>query len=40
MQEFPRMRLAPGEALEDPGAERQQLALTLSNAEGCKVLLE
>jgi hypothetical protein len=40
MQEFPCLRLAPGEALEEPGAERQHLALTLSNAEGCKVLLD
>ena len=43
VQEFPGLRLAPGEGKdleEEPGAERQHLALTLSNAGGCKVLLE
>lgn len=40
IQEFPKMKLAPGEAMEEElGAERQHLALTLSNADGCKVLL-
>ena len=39
IQEFPKMKLALGEALEELGAERQHLALTLSNAEGCRVLL-
>ena len=40
IQEFPSIRLAPGEALEELGTERQHLALTLSNAEGCKVLID
>ena len=40
IQEFPNLKLAPGEAMEEPGTERQHLGLTLSNAEGCKVLLE
>lgn len=39
IQAFPEMRLAPGEIWEEPGAERQNLTLTLSNADGCKVLL-
>ena len=39
LQEFPNMKLAPGETLEEPGSERQNLSLTLSNVEGCKVLL-
>ena len=39
LQEFPSIRLAPGETLEEPGTERQHLALTLSNADGCKVIL-
>ena len=39
IQAFPKIDLAPGEAWEEPGAERQQLTLTLSNAGGCKVLL-
>ena len=39
IQEFPNMKLAPGERTEEPGVERQHLALTLSNANGCKVLL-
>ncbi|KAL9074390.1 MAG: hypothetical protein Q9157_004417 [Trypethelium eluteriae] len=40
LQEFPNMKLAPGEPLEEPGTERQHLTLTLSNANGCKVLLD
>jgi hypothetical protein len=40
IQEFPGIKLAPGESLEEPGTERQHLTLTLSNAEGCKVLLK
>lgn len=39
IQSFPKIKLAPGEALEEPGTERQHLTLTLSNAGGCKVLL-
>ncbi|KAL8734372.1 MAG: hypothetical protein Q9166_001570 [cf. Caloplaca sp. 2 TL-2023] len=39
IQVFPDMRLAPGETLEEPGEERQHLTLTLSNADGCKILL-
>ena len=39
IQAFPKIELAPGEAWEEPGAERQHLTLTLSNASGCKVLL-
>ena len=39
IQAFPTIELAPGEAWEEPGAERQHLTLTLSNASGCKVLL-
>ena len=39
IQEFPGMKLAPGEVLEEPGTERQHLTLTLSNSQGCKVLL-
>lgn len=39
IQAFPTIELAPGEAWEEPGAERQHLTLTLSNANGCKVLL-
>lgn len=39
LQEFPRIKIAPGERLEEPGTERQHLTLTLSNAEGCKVIL-
>lgn len=39
IQQFPSIKLAPGEALEDLGTECQHLTLTLSNAKGCKVLL-
>ncbi|PMD38765.1 putative cytochrome P450 alkane hydroxylase [Hyaloscypha variabilis F] len=39
IQEFPNIKLAPGEVLEEPGTERQHLTLTLSNAQGCKVIL-
>ncbi|KAK0115644.1 hypothetical protein ONS96_014091 [Cadophora gregata f. sp. sojae] len=39
IQEFPDIRLVPGTELEIPGTERQHLALTLSNAQGCKVVL-
>ena len=39
IQRYPNMKLAHGETLEEPGTERQHLALTLSNAEGCRVLL-
>lgn len=40
IQEFPNIKLAPGETVGEPGTERQHLTLTLSNAEGCKVLLD
>lgn len=40
IQEFPGIKLAPGEVLEEPGTERQHLTLTLSNAQGCKVTLQ
>ena len=40
IQEFPNMKLTKGTTIEEPGTERQHLTLTLSNAEGCKVLLE
>ncbi|KUJ19970.1 cytochrome P450 [Mollisia scopiformis] len=40
IQEFPNIKLAPGQVLEEPGTERQHLTLTLSNAEGCKVILD
>ncbi|KAF6231018.1 hypothetical protein HO173_010718 [Letharia columbiana] len=39
IQAYPKIELAPGETWEEPGAERQHLTLTLSNADGCKVLL-
>ncbi len=39
IQAFPKIELASGEVWEEPGAERQHLTLTLSNADGCKVLL-
>lgn len=39
IQAFPKLELAPGEIWEEPGVERQNLTLTLSNADGCKVLL-
>ncbi|KAL2049643.1 hypothetical protein ABVK25_010103 [Lepraria finkii] len=39
IQAFPKIELAPGEIWEEPGTERQHLTLTLSNADGCKVLL-
>ena len=39
IQAFPKIKLAPGEIWEEPGTERQHLTLTLSNADGCKVLL-
>lgn len=40
VQSFPDIRLPPGEKWEEPGEERQDLTLTLSNADGCKVLLK
>ncbi|MCJ1388282.1 hypothetical protein MMC18_001127 [Xylographa bjoerkii] len=39
IQTFPKIELAPGETLQKPGEERQQLTLTLSSADGCKVLI-
>jgi len=40
IQAFPKLRIATGETWEEPGTERQNLTLTLSNADGCKVLLD
>ena len=40
IQAFPKIELPPGGMWEEPGAERQHLTLTLSNADGCKVLLD
>lgn len=40
LQEFPNIKIAPGESLGERGTERQHLALTLSNAAGCRVTLE
>ncbi|MCJ1377635.1 hypothetical protein MMC17_000730 [Xylographa soralifera] len=40
IQSFPKIELAPGETLQKPGEERQQLTLTLSSADGCKVLID
>ena len=39
IQTFPNVALAPGENAEEPGTERQHLSLTLSNADGCKIVL-
>ena len=39
IQTFPKIGLAPGETWEEPGTERQHLTLTLSNADGCRVVL-
>ncbi|KAG4416683.1 hypothetical protein IFR04_010201 [Cadophora malorum] len=39
IQEHPGIKLVPGTVLEEPGTERQHLTLTLSNAQGCKVIL-
>ncbi|MCJ1437308.1 hypothetical protein MMC27_006694 [Xylographa pallens] len=39
IQRFPKIELAPGETLQKPSEERQQLTLTLSSADGCKVLI-
>lgn len=40
IQNFPQIALAPGDIIEEPGTERQHLTLTLSNADGCKVILQ
>lgn len=40
IQTFPNLKLPPGETWEDLGAERQHLTIVLSNAGGCKVLLD
>ena len=40
IQEFPDIKLPPGEPWEDLGTERQHLTIVLSNADGCKVLLD
>lgn len=40
IQAFPNIKSVPGEVLEEPGTERQHLTLTLSNAQGCKVILK
>lgn len=39
IQTFPNISLPPGDHVEEPGTERQHLTLTLSNADGCKVVL-
>ena len=39
IQTFPKIALAPGDTVEVPGTESQHLSLTLSNADGCKVIL-
>ncbi|KAI1100875.1 cytochrome P450 [Jackrogersella minutella] len=39
LQKYPNVRLPPGVPNEPVGAERQNLTITLSSAEGCKVLL-
>lgn len=40
IQAFPTIKLAPGETWEELGAERQHLTIVLSNADGCKVLVD
>ena len=40
VQEFPNIKLPVGEKWEGLGDERQKLAIALSNADGCKVLLD
>lgn len=40
LQEFPNISRVPGDVAEEPGAERQHLTLTLSNAAGCRVVLD
>ena len=40
IQTFPNLKLPPGETWEDIGTERQYLTIVLSNADGCKVLLD
>lgn len=39
IQTFPNIALPPGDKVEEPGTESQHLTLTLSNANGCKVVL-
>ena len=39
LQNFPSIKIAPGEIVESLGEERQHLTLTLSNVSGCKVTL-
>ena len=40
IQSFPNLKLPPGETWEEFGTERQHLTIGLSNAAGCKVLLD
>ena len=40
IRKFPRLRLPPGEQIEPPGEEKQDLTIVVSSHEGCKVLLE
>lgn len=39
IQTFPNISMVPGDTAEEPGTERQHLTLTLSNVDGCKVVL-
>ena len=39
LQEFPKLRLPPGLAVDPVGQEKQDLGVFLKPAEGCKVLL-
>jgi hypothetical protein len=40
LQRYPNIRLPPSEPNEPVGAEKQNLTITLSSAEGTKVLLD
>lgn len=40
IQAFPNMGAVPGDIFEKIGEEQQHLTLILSNADGCRVLLE
>ena len=40
IQTFANLKLPPGETWEDLGAEKQHLTIVLSNASGCKALLD
>ena len=39
LQEFPDLRLPPGEPVVPLGQEKQEVTITLKPAEGCKVLV-